>query len=153
MAADELTKALLLEEVAAPRAVAEALFASVNGGVPLLQALVDAGAASPDVLSRYLGRTEAPFLRQVVPVPELVDRLPPGLCKRLLAIPVRRDAITGTVDVAVADPADPHPANEIAFHLRAPVRVVRAPVSAIEEALRRLRMSSRVPPTAAPRLQ
>ena len=143
MAADELTKALLLEEVAAPRAIAEALFASVNGGVPLLQALVDAGAASPDVLARYLARTEAPFLRQVIPVPELVDRLPPGLCKRLLAIPVRRDAITGTVDVAVADPADPHPANEIAFHLRAPVRIVRAPVSAIEEAIRRLRISAR----------
>jgi len=153
VAADELTKALLLEEVAAPRAIAEALFASVNGGVPLLQALVDTGAASPDVLSRYLGRTEAPFLRQVIPVPELVDRLPLGLCKRLLAIPVRRDALTGTVDVAVADPADPHPANEIAFHLRAPVRVVRAPVTAIEEALRRLTISARehtgsVPPPA-----
>jgi len=142
VAADELTKALLLEEVAPPRKVAEALFASVNGGVPLLTALVDSGAVSPDVLARYLARSEAPFLRQVVPVPELVERLPHGLCARLLAIPVRRDAVTGTVDVVVADPADPHPASEIAFHLGAPVRVVRAPASAIEEALRRLRMSS-----------
>jgi Type II secretion system (T2SS), protein E, N-terminal domain len=142
VAADELTKTLLLEEVAAPRAIAEALFASVNGGVPLLQALVDSGAASPEVLSRYLGRSEAPFLRHVVPVPELVEGLPRGLCERLLALPVRHDAITGTVDVVVADTADPHPANEIAFHLAAPVRVVRAPVAAIEEALRRLRMSS-----------
>jgi hypothetical protein len=140
VAADELTKALLVEEVAAPRAVAEALFASVEGGVPLLQALVDAGAATPDVLSRYLARTETPFLRQVVAVPELVDRLPRGLCARLLALPVRQDAITGTVDVVVADPADPHPAAEIAFHLDAPVRVIRAPLGAIEEALRRLRM-------------
>lgn len=141
--ADELTKALLVEEVAPPRKVAEALFASVNGGVPLLQALVDSGAASPDVLARYLARNDAPFLRHVVPIPELVERLPRGLCARLLALPVRRDAITGTIDVVVADPADPHPPSEIAFHLGAPVRAVRAPVAAIEEALRRLRMSSR----------
>jgi len=140
VAADELTKALLLEEVATPRAIADALFASVNGGVPLLQALVDAGAATPETLSRYLARSEAPFLRQVLPVTELVEKLPPGLCGRLLAIPVRRDAITGTIDVVVADPADPHPASEMAFHLKAPVRVVRAPIQAIEEALRRLRM-------------
>lgn len=150
MAADELTKALLLEEIAPPRSVGGALFASVTGGVPLLQALVDSGAVSPDVLARYLARTDAPLLRHVVPVPELVGRLPPGLCDRLLAIPVRRDAITGTVDVVVADPADPHPASEIAFHLGAPVRAVRAPISAIEEALRRLRMPSRDHAGAAP---
>ncbi len=143
MAADELTKALLVEEIAPPRKIAEALFASVNGGVPLLQALVDSGAATPEILARHLARNEAPFLRQVVPVPELVARLPRGLCERLLAIPVRRDAITGTIDVVMADPADPHPASEIGFHLGAPVRAVRAPVAAIEEALRRLRMSSR----------
>src|SRR5262249_28867616 len=76
------------------------------------------------------------------PVSELVERLPRGLCKRLLALPVRHDAITGTIDVVVADTADAHPATEIGFHLGAPVRVVRAPVSAIEDALRRLRMSS-----------
>lgn len=143
MPADELTRALLLEEVAAPQAIAEALFASVNRGAPLLQTLVDVGATSPDVLARYLGRAEAPFLRQVVALPELVDRLPPGLCARLLAIPVRRDPITAAVDVAVADPSDPHPRDEIAFHLRAPVRVVRAPVAAIEEALRRLERAPR----------
>jgi hypothetical protein len=147
VAAHELTKLLLLEEVAAPRAIAEALFASVNGGVPLLTALVDSGAASPDLLVRYLGRSESPFLRHVAIVPELVERLPPGSCERLLALPVRYDAVTGVVDVAVADAADPHPASEIGFHLGAPVRVVRAPLAAIEEALRRLRMSSRELPS------
>lgn len=136
---DELTKALLLEEAASEEAIAEALFASVTGGVPLVQALTEAGAVSTEVLSRYLARTEAPFLRQVVPVAELMDRLPAGLCSRLLAVPVRRDAITGTVDVVVADPGDPHPGREIAFHLGAPVRLVRASAAAIDEALRRLR--------------
>ncbi|MBS2012001.1 MAG: hypothetical protein JST00_03880 [Deltaproteobacteria bacterium] len=136
---DELTKALLLEEVVPPREFAEALFASVKEGVPLVQALVDKKAVSADVLGRYLERSDAPFLRQVAAVTELVDRLPHGLCARLLAIPVRRDAITGTVDVVVPDPGDWHAAHEVAFHLGAPVRLVRAPLSAIDDALRKLR--------------
>lgn len=140
MREDELIKALLREEVAAPRSVAEALLASVTGGIPLIQALLDVGAASPDLVERYFARADAPFLRQVVPALELVDRLPRDLCPRLLAIPVRQDAMTGTVDVAVVDPADPHPPAEIAFHLNAPTRIVRAPLSSIEDALRRLRM-------------
>jgi hypothetical protein len=143
---DELTKALLLEEVASEGAIAEALFASVTGGVPLVQSLVEARAVSPEVLGRYLARTEAPYLRQVVPLVDLVDRLPPGLCARLLVIPVRRDGITGTIDVVVADTGDPHPAKEVAFHLGAPVRVVRATAASIEEALRRLRSRS-IPPS------
>lgn len=136
---DELTKALLLEEAASEEAIAEALFASVTAGVPLVHALTEAGAVSREMLDRYLARHDAPFLRAVVPVIELVDRLPTGLCARLLAIPVRRDAITGTVDVVVPDAGDPHPAKEITFHLGAPVRLVRAPAVAIDEALRRLR--------------
>jgi len=136
---DELTRALLLEEVADDSAIAAALFASVTAGVPMVQALTDAGAVSPDVLARYLARTDAPFLRQVAPLAELVERLPQGLCARLLAIPVRRDAITGTIDVVVADASDPHPAREVGYHLGAPVRAVRAPLAAIEDALRRMR--------------
>ncbi len=139
---DELTKALLAEEVVAPKAIGEALFVSVKGGVPIIQALVEANAAPAEILARYLSRADAPFLRQVVPVLDLVDRLPPGLCRRLAAIPVRRDAITGTIDVAVVDASDPHPANEIGFHLKGPVRLVRASLGAIEETLRRLRLRS-----------
>jgi hypothetical protein len=143
---DELTKALLLEEVVEAGAIAEALFASVTGGVPLVQALTETRAISPDILVRYLARNDAPFLRQVAPVVDLVERLPPGLCARLLALPVRRDAITGTIDVVVPDASDSHPAQEIAFHLGAPVRLVRAPQAAIEEALRKLRSRS-LPPS------
>lgn len=148
--ADELTKSLLLEDVVVPRNVADALFVSVTSGVPLVQALTDAGALTPEMLSRYLARSEAPYLRQVVPLPELVDKLPPGLCQRLFAIPVRRDAITGTVDVVVADTTDLHPAKEIAFHLQAPVRVVRSSVIAIEEALRKMRRPPSLPPPSRP---
>ncbi len=150
--ADELTKALLLEDAVSPNAIAEALFASVTGRVPLVQALVESGAVTPDLLARHLSRGDVPFLRHVVALPELVDRLPAGLCARLLAVPVRRDAITGTIDVAVADPSDPHPAAEIGFHLDAPVRVVRAPFAAIDEAIRRVRMQSLAPPAPSRRL-
>jgi hypothetical protein len=136
---DELTKALLLEEAASEAAIAEALFASVTGGVPLVLALAEARAVSLEVLGRYLARTEAPYLRHVVPLAEVVDRLPPGLCYRLFAVPVRRDAITGTVDVVVADTSDPHPGNEMSFHLGAPVRRVRAPIAPNDEAVRRPR--------------
>jgi len=134
---DDLPRALLLEETATRSSIAEALFASVNGGISFLQAL----AVSPAALERFFARrTDAPVLRHVSPVDELVDRLPPGLCARLLAVPVRRDPVTGTIDVAVADAGDTHPAAEIAYHLDAPVRLVRAPLPALEEALRRIRM-------------
>jgi Type II secretion system (T2SS), protein E, N-terminal domain len=138
--ADDLTKALLLEDVVAPSALAEALYVSVTTGVPLVQSLTDTAALSSATLTRYLGRTETPFLRHVVPIGDIVDRLPVGLCERLLALPVRRDAVTGTIDVALADAAEPHAATEISFHLQAPVRVVRAQVDALEEGLRRLRL-------------
>jgi hypothetical protein len=155
VAGDDLTRTLLLEEVCTPRAIADALFASINGQIPLLQALVDSGATSADVLARYLGRTGGPSLKHVMPDAELVERLPADLCARLLAIPVGQDASTGVIDVAVADPTDPHPANEIAFHLGAPTRSVRANLTALEEALRRLRMrrgdgSQRRRPTLKP---
>lgn len=143
MAADDLTRALLLEEAASRSGVAEALFVHVSGGVPLVQALVDSGAAPPDTIARVVARSDAPLLRQVAPLDDLVDRLPPGLCARLLAFPVRRDPVTGTVDVAVADPSDPHPASEVSFHLGVAVRVVRAPLGALEEALRRTRIRLR----------
>lgn len=55
-----------------------------------------------------------------------------------MAIPVRHDALTGTIDVAAVDPLDPHVQSEFSFHLRAPVRVVRAPLATMEEALIRL---------------
>jgi hypothetical protein len=140
VAVDDLARALLLEEAASRETIAEALFASVSGGVSFVQALVDGGEVSAATLERYFVRASAPALKVVQPVESLVDRLPAGLCARLLAVPVRVDSITGTIDVAVADATDPHPTAEIAFHLGAPIRLVRAPLSALEEALRRLRM-------------
>jgi hypothetical protein len=140
-----LAQALLLQGAVPEHALREALYVSVARGVPFASALIETGAVSREALDAHLARSPAPALQRVAPLPDLVERLPPGLCARLLAVPVRRDAITGTVDVAVPDPLEPHGAHEIGFHLDAPVRPVRASTAAIEDALYRLRRPSRPP--------
>jgi hypothetical protein len=96
-------------------------------------------------------------MRHVAPVMSLVEHLPPGLCERLLALPVRRDPRTGTIDVAVVDARDTHPVAEVAYWLKAPVRMVRTSLVSMDAALRRLRkpqdspgMRSLAPPIWVP---
>lgn len=109
--------------------------AHAREGIPFVRALLEANAIGAEVLEQELSRSDLPTLRRVMPVPVLAKALPRGLCRRLLALPVRQDPYTGTVDVAVVDPFDPHIAEEMSFHLGMGVRVVRAPWRAIEEAL------------------
>ncbi len=144
---DELTKALLDEDVASARGVAEALHVAVSQGVPLVRALLETGAVGQEALSRVLAIADAPVVSRVVPARELVSLLPPGLCARLHVVPVRRDGMTGTVDVAMADVTDAHAASEIAFHLGTTVRPVRASLAAMTEGLRLL--SGAAPPPAS----
>ncbi|WP_394847904.1 hypothetical protein LZC95_10620 [Pendulispora brunnea] len=133
----ELGRALLLSEAVTPAALARALFIVATEGAPLPRVLVAFNFITPEKLEEELARAEAPSVQNVVPVQELVDALPPGLCSRLLALPIRIDAFTGTVDVAVADARDPHAPQEIGFFLKAPIRIVRAPLAALERALDR----------------
>lgn len=133
----EVPLALLLEGNVSEDALANALFTSLTEGVPVLPALV-AGGVSLDLIDRYLLRTDTPALDEIVPLAELVEQLPRDLCARLLAVPVRRDISTGTVDVVVADPSDPHPAREISFHLGARVQAMRGSSLAIERALQHM---------------
>lgn len=131
----ELARALLNAEVVTPVPLARALFAVATEGVPLTRALIALGVVNEARLEDELARVDVPTIQQVVPVPELLDLLPAGLCSRLLALPIRRDPRTGTVDVAVVDARDPHAANEIGFFLQAPVRVVRTTLRVLEAAL------------------
>ncbi len=55
-----------------------------------------------------------------------------------MAIPVRVDPMTSTVDVAVADPFDSHVQREVGYHLQTSVRVVHAPIHAVDAALARV---------------
>ena len=133
-----LARALLLADAVAPEAMAHALLVSASRGTSLVRALLATNAIDADGLEEHLERVDAPSMRHVAPVPALVESLPSGLCERLLALPVRRDARTGTVDVAVVDARDPHAVEEIGYWLRAPVRRVRTSLSTLDAALRRL---------------
>jgi hypothetical protein len=133
-----LARSLLLADAVTPTALAEALFLSATRGTSLVRTLLAARAIDTLRLEQMLERGEAPYMRHIAPVGALVELLPPGLCDRLLAMPVRRDPRTGTVDVAVVDARDPHPAEEIGYWLKAPVRVVRTSIASMESALLRL---------------
>jgi hypothetical protein len=133
-----LARSLLLADAVTPTALAEALFLSATRGTSLVRTLLAARAIDTLRLEQMLERGEAPYMRHIAPVAALVERLPPGLCDRLLAMPVRRDPRTGTVDVAVVDARDPHPAEEIGYWLKAPVRMVRTSIASMESALLRL---------------
>ncbi len=147
----ELGRALLLADAVTPQAMSRALSAAVQDDVSLVRALLSTDAVDPARLEDELARVapDAPVQRHPVPALDLVARLPARLCEALMAIPLRRDPQTGTVDVAVADALDPHAADEIGFHLGAPVRVVRAPLSALEEGLARLRQPRPEAPAVA----
>ena len=101
----ELGRALLLADAVTPDALANALLASVRDRVSLVRALLSTEAIGISRLEEELALTapEAPLQRHPVPVLELLARLPPELCESLLAVPVRSDPRTGTVDVALAD--------------------------------------------------
>jgi hypothetical protein len=131
----ELGRALLVSGAVSTESLAQALFAVATQGLPLARALVSVGAIGELRLEEELARANAPFVRHVRPVPELMERLPAGICMRLAAIPVRLDPLTGTVDVAVLDAWDPHPAEEIGYQLHAPVRAVRASLDAMRDAM------------------
>lgn len=132
--ATDLARVLLADEAIASDALSAALHAHTAGGLSLVRALLEHGGVSRAALESVCGRSDAPQVSRVVPLAELVTRLPTGLCERLYAVPVRRDPTTGTVDVAVVDTNDLHAAREIAFHLGATVRIVRASLDAMEEA-------------------
>ena len=147
-----LARSLLLADAVTAEALAKALLVSATRGTSLVRALLTTRAIDAPRLEQQLERGEAPYMRHVAPVMSLVQQLPPGLCERLLALPVRRDPRTGTVDVAVVDARDAHPVQEVAHWLRAPVRMVRTSLAAMDAALRRLDEKSEpgVRPLAAP---
>ncbi|APR77065.1 Hypothetical protein A7982_02412 [Minicystis rosea] len=136
----DLGRRLIAAGLVPPEEVEAALFLSVARGVPFARVLIDRGAITERGLEEELERLGGLGLRQVGGAAELVARLPRAMCRRLAALPTRLDPQTGTIDVAAADPLDPHIAVEFGFQLGAPIRVVRAPIAAIEEAIRRLEL-------------
>ncbi|WP_437493364.1 hypothetical protein WME75_20435 [Sorangium sp. So ce1014] len=135
---------LLISAGAVSKAEVEAaLFVAVLRGISFPRALIDRAAITEHALEGELERRGGLALRQVVGARDLVARLPRAMCRRLGAVPIRLDPGAGTVDVAAADPLDRHIADELTFHLGAPVRIFRAPITAIEEAIRALELDER----------
>jgi hypothetical protein len=121
-----------------------ALLVVVVQGVTLSEALSE---RDPGLLSRVdqeLQRSELPSVLTVRASPDLYARLPEGMCRRLLAVPVHVDPRTGRVDVAAAEPLDPHLAQEFGFHLEQPIRILQASREAVAAALDRLQQRTKV---------
>jgi hypothetical protein len=131
----ELGRSLVLSGVLSHAQLAVALHAAVTQGVPLARALLGTGTLDEVRLEDELARIDAPQIGEGGIAPGLMELLPPGLCHRLAAAPVRFDPATDTVDVAVLDPRDMHAANEIGYHLKKAVRVLRAPYGMLRQML------------------
>ncbi|AUX32801.1 hypothetical protein SOCE836_049480 [Sorangium cellulosum] len=139
----DLGRLLIAAGAVSKAEVEAALFVAVLRGISFPRALIDRAAISERALEAELERRGGLALRQVVGARDLVARLPRAMCRRLGAVPIRLDPGAGTVDVAAADPLDRHIADEFSFHLGAPVRIYRAPITAIEEAIRALELDER----------
>ncbi len=133
-----LAQALLLADAVTPDSLGQALHLSAAQGASLVRSLQALGTLEPLRIEQQLEKGGAPAMRHVAPVEDLIERLPPGLCERLLVLPVRQDPRTGTVDVAVVDARDTHAAEEVAFWLGSPVRMVRTSLASMDAAFRRL---------------
>jgi len=149
----ELGRALLLSRTVTPDGLARALGVTIDPGMPLARALVGLGLVGEDDLQEELAKSDSePALTEVQPRVDLMQLLPMGICNRLAAIPVDADE-DGTVVVAVLDPRDIYVAEELSFHLRRPIRLVRAPYTILREALVNYATThqSSVPPPGARR--
>lgn len=126
----------LLDGGLVPRAEVEvSLLQSVIREIPFVQAVALQRSEHSALVEQELARATIPYVRRVHPKIELCAALPVGMCERLLALPVRQEAITRTVDVAAVDPFDSHIQQEFSFHLDAPVRMLRASLADIVAAL------------------
>lgn len=125
-----LARRILAERLLPPEVLDRALFESLRSATPLLEVLLDARRDIAPALSDLLGARHRPAPDGWSPDRALVAALPPGMCERLLAFPIHlgRD---GEVEVAAADPGDPHVVREFVSHLGRTVIVVAAPLAQI----------------------
>jgi Type II secretion system (T2SS), protein E, N-terminal domain len=148
----ELTRRLI--ESGVPLADLEAaLLLVVQRGMTLPEALAVRDPGLRVRVEQELARSEVPTVLTVRVSPELYERLPEGMCRRLLAVPVHVDPRSGRVDVAAVEPLDPHVLQEFAFHLEQPVRVLLASHAAVTAALERLQRGTKLsilPPQRPP---
>lgn len=139
----ELARRLI--ESGVPMADVEAALLMVaERGVTLIEALAERGPGLVARAEQELARAELPSVLTVRASPELYARLPEGICRRFMAVPVHVDPRTGRVDLAAVDPLDPHLTQEFSFHLGQPVRALLASYEAVRLAVDRLQRGAKV---------
>ncbi len=115
-----------------------ALFLAWMREIHVLRALVERGSVQEQQIVDEASRLGQLPMRHVAAAADLVARLPPGMCRRLFALPTRVDPISGVIDAAALDPFDLHVADELGWHLGATVRLRSAPLGLLDEAIRSL---------------
>jgi hypothetical protein len=135
----ELAESLLLAESVSPRTLARGLFLECTQQMSLVQAMLVTGAIDEAKIEEAIVKEGDPApLGTITPSLSLVQRLPRGLCARLLAVPIGTDPESGAIDVAVVDARDVHAIGEVEFFLRMRVRPHRVTVSALRAAIEQI---------------
>jgi hypothetical protein len=144
-----LARRLVENGVVASDDVYTALLDVVTLGVPFVQALVARGHKLGDQVERELARVRVPAVNEVRVSAELADKLPVGMCERLLAVPMGRGK-RGDIEVAAVDPLDPAVATELSHRFKAPIRISRATLASVLLAIERW-LDERAPESRASR--
>lgn len=125
-----LARRILAERLVPPEALHRALLESLRRATPLLEVLIETRRELAPALGDLLAARHAQAPRSWQPDRALVAQLPPGMCERLLAFPIRAGA-GGEVEVAAADPSDPHIVREFVAHLGRTIITVASPLPQI----------------------
>jgi hypothetical protein len=144
-----LARRLLEHGAVAPDEVYTALLDVVTLGVPFVQAMVARGQKLGDQVERELARIRARTLTEVRVSAELADRLPVGMCERLLAVPISR-LPSGEIEVAAVDPLDPCVGAEFSHQFAASLRISRTSLASLMLAIERW-LDERAPESRASR--
>ena len=134
----ELGRRLIASGAVHPTEIEAGFHRQLVAGIPFVRAILELGHMTEEALEQELAASPAPFLGTIVPLPALVDELPALMCRRLMAVPVRRDPRTGLIDVAAVDPFDSQIPLEFSYHLKSEIRILRGSLVAIEQALARM---------------
>lgn len=134
----ELARRLLWGQMATQDDIANPLSAFVDHHTPFLIGLLQRRPDLSDEVDRELARAGGETVVDVDIDDKTVEELPQGMCEALLAVPLKSlGRRAREVRVAVADPLGAHLAAEFRHHLGREVRVVRAPLEVLVQAMGR----------------
>ncbi|MBX3126665.1 MAG: hypothetical protein KF718_08100 [Polyangiaceae bacterium] len=132
----ELARRLLSSALIPAEDVEDALLETVERRTAFVSALASRVPRVTELLAQELAHSGVAALSSADVDATLAERLPAGLCQRLLAFPSSQHA-SGIVAVACVDPSSKHVARELSHHLDAPVRLLRVSLATFQSAVER----------------